>query len=362
MGARWLRRIAVLLCGVLLGFGIGFGFLGSGLSARSRTAHAAAFTRVLEGATRWRRLRSATLARCEVAGARIGRFIYVVGGFTRPEASDPLPTTGVLERYDIRHDRWQRMAPLPVPVNHAVAVAFRGSLYVHGGWPVFLEYNATANFWRFDPRRNRWTRMPSSPTPRGAEAGAVIGDKLYVAGGADNSGSLRSLEIYDFTRRRWSEGPSFSGPARNHTRGVASGGYLYVLGGRKGGQALADPSTPLSYADVDRYDPRHHRWKRLRPMPQPRSGFGAVALTDGRIAVFGGEPWPNNLPGAHIIGTAYLFNPRTERWRQLPNMRTPVHAPGAAALGNRIYAIEGSTQPQAKGPTRIVEALNINPT
>ena len=362
MGARWPTRTAALLCAVSLGFGIGFGPVGGAPSARGRTAQAATFARVFAGATRWRQLRSSTLARCEVASARIGRFIYVVGGFTAPEASGLLPTTGVLERYDVRRNRWQRLAPLPVPVNHAVAVPYRGSLYVHGGWPGFVEYNATANFWRFDPRRNRWNRMPSSPTPRAAEAAAVIGDKLYVAGGANNSGSLRSLAIYDFKRRRWSEGTSFSGPARNHTRGVASGGYFYVLGGRKGGQVVADPSTPVGYADVDRYDPRHHRWRRMQPMPQARSGFDAVVLADGRIAVFGGEPWPNDLPGANVIGTAYLFNPRTGRWLRLPNMRTPRHAPGGAALGDRIYAIEGSTQPRAQGPTRIVETLTINPT
>jgi Galactose oxidase, central domain/Kelch motif len=76
-----------------------------------------------------------------------------------------------------------------------------------------------------------------------------------------------------------------------------------VIGGRKGGLILTDPSAPVSYADVDRYDPRHHRWRRMRAMPQPRSGFAAVALADGRIVVFGGEPWPNNVPGAKVIGT-----------------------------------------------------------
>jgi N-acetylneuraminic acid mutarotase len=362
MGARWLRRTAVLLCAVSLGFGVGFGLVGGAPSARGRIAQARALSRVLRRAARWRQLRSSTLARCEVAGARVDGFIYVVGGFTRPEARGVLPTTGVLERYGIRRDHWQRLASLPVAVNHPVAVAYRGSLYVHGGWPGSVEYNATANFWRFDPRRNHWTRMPSSPTPRAAEAAAVIGDKLYVAGGADNSGSLRSLEIYDFTHRRWSQGPSFSGPARNHTRGVASGGFFYVLGGRKGHQALADPSAPVSYADVDRYDPRHHRWKRMPPMPQPRSGFDAVVLGDGRIAVFGGEPWPNNVPGAQVIATAYLFSPRTGRWSRLPSMRTPRHASAGAALGDRIYAIEGSTQPDVFDPTRIVEAIDINPT
>lgn len=351
-----------VLCVIAVGFAGVVVTSGGASGSRGDVARAATVLRVygrVSGFSRWTRLRSSTLARCEVAAAQIGRFVYLVDGFLAPSSSDLLPTTGVLERYDVRRDRWRRMAPLPVPVNHASAVTYKGSMYVHGGWPNEVEFNATANFWRFDPRTNRWTRMPPSPTPRAAEAAAVIADRLYVAGGADNSGSLRSLEIYDFRQRRWSRGPSFLGPPRNHTRGVASGGFFYVIGGRKGGQLLADPSAPVSYADVDRYDPRHQRWRRMRPMLQPRSGFGAVAVADGRIVVFAGETWPNNVPGAHVIGTAELFTPTTGRWRRLPKMLTPVHAPGDAALRNRVYSFEGSAKPMAKGPTRSVQALDI---
>ncbi len=361
-GRDRVRRKLVVWCAIAVGLAVMVVLSGGASGSHGGVARAATVSRVYVRASnfsRWTRLRSSTLARCEVSAARIGRFVYVVDGFLAPSSSNSLPTTGVLERYDIRRNRWRRMAPLPVAMNHAVAVAYNGSLYVDGGWPAQVEFNATANFWRFDPRSNRWTVMPPSPTARAANAAAVIGDRLYVAGGANNSGSLRSLEIYNFRQRRWSHGPDFLGPPRNHARGVASGGFFYVVGGRKGGQVLADPSAAVSYADVDRYDPRHHRWRRMRPMLQPRSGFGAVALADGRIVVFGGENWPNNVPGAHVIGTAELFTPKTGRWRRLPNMLTPVHAPGGAALGDRVYSFEGSAQPMAKAPTRLVQELEI---
>ena len=51
----------------------------------------------------WKPLRSATLERTEVAAARIGRFIYVVGGFERRSGA----TTAAVERYDIGQDRWR---------------------------------------------------------------------------------------------------------------------------------------------------------------------------------------------------------------------------------------------------------------
>jgi hypothetical protein len=54
-------------------------------------------------AAEWRTLRPATLERTEVAAARTGDGIYVVGGIVPGDASSP-----ALERDDIRRDRRRR--------------------------------------------------------------------------------------------------------------------------------------------------------------------------------------------------------------------------------------------------------------
>ena len=106
-------------------------------------------------------------------------------------------------------------------------------MYVHGGYAGAAGLDQpVAALLRYNPARDRWRRMRSSATPRAAHAAAAIGARLYVAGGANDTGSLRSLEIYDSRTGRWCRGPSFPGPARNHTAGVASGGRFYVLAGR----------------------------------------------------------------------------------------------------------------------------------
>ena len=311
---------------------------------------------------RWVPLRPATLEREEVAAARIGRFIYVVGGYERQgfERHGEL-TTAALERYDTRRNRWRRLRPMPVALNHAVAVSYRGRLYVHGGFPAgqgtVQTIGAQAGLYRYEPGSDSWSRLPASPTPRGSHAGAVVGQRLYVAGGANAGGSLRSLEVYDFSRRRWSRGPNFPGPARNHAAGVASGGRFYVLGGRVG-DSIVEPTPVVNYGAVDRYDPRRNRWQRLPSMRRARSGFAAAPLPDGRIAVFGGEDWPNKGPDARPITAAELFDPVRRLWRPLPDMRTPRHALGGAALGNRVYALMGGRQPGLDF-SNVVEALDI---
>ena len=284
---------------------------------------------LVTAALAWTPLPPATLERTEVAAARVGASVYVAGGFVPGGAS-----TAAVERYDIRRRRWSRVPSMPFAVNHAVAVSHRGRLYVSGGYRSAAGLaEPTGALLRYNPRTRRWRRLPPAPTPRAAHAAAVVGHRLYVAGGANDTGSLDTLEVYDFRRRRWRRGPSFPGPARNHTTGVASGGRFYVLAGR----------DAVNLADAERYDPKRRRWQRLPDLRTPRGGIASARLRDGRIIVFGGEDFAGS--GTSTIEEVELFDPRTRRWSRLPDMRTPRHGLGGAALGNRVFALEGGPSP-----------------
>ncbi|MDQ3719204.1 MAG: galactose oxidase [Actinomycetota bacterium] len=278
---------------------------------------------------RWKALKGAPSARTEVAAARIGRSIYVVGGFERSSGA----TVGTLERYDIRRNRWRRLRSLPVAVNHPTAISYRGRLYVHGGYRARRSLgSATARLWAYSPRRNRWSRLPASPSPRAAHALGIVGGRLYAAGGANERGSLRTMDVYSFSRRRWSRGPSFPGPARDHTTGAGTGGRFYVLAGRQGARG--------NFRVAESYDPRRRRWSRLPDMRRARGGL-AAAVVRGRIVVVGGEDFTTG----RTIERVEVYDPRRRRWADLPDMRTPRHGLGAAALGRRAYAVSGGPRP-----------------
>ena len=276
----------------------------------------------------WSGLRDAPSARTEVAAARIGRSIYVVGGFKRGSG-----TVGTLERYDIRRNRWRRLRSLPIGVNHPAAVAYRGRLYVHGGYRARHSQNGvTARLWEYSPRRNRWRRLPPSPSPRAAHALAVVGGRLYAAGGASFGNFLNTMEVYNFSRRSWSRGPSFPGPPRDHTTGAATGGRFYVLAGRQG--------AARNFRVAESYNPRLQRWTTLPSMGRARAGI-ASAVVGGRIAVFGGEDFGTG----RTIERVELYDTRRRRWRDLPAMRSPRHGLGGVALGRRIYSVSGGPRP-----------------
>jgi hypothetical protein len=273
----------------------------------------------------WRPLQPALLERTEVGAARIGRFIYVVGGFLPSRQ-----TTAAVERYDIERDRWRRVAAMPIAVNHPAVAALDGRLYVYGGYTDSGFGAVTAALQRFDPRTGRWRLLARSPTARAAAGLVAARGRLFAVGGAAEGTPLSTLEVYDPRRRRWAGAPPMR-VAREHIAAVGVGGRIFVLGGRSGAENL---ETVESY----RIDSR--RWEGEPPLQFARSGFAAVAVDD-RIVVIGGEEL---APGGSTIKPVELVGADGSH-RRLGGMRTPRHGLGAATLGRRVFALEGGPQP-----------------
>jgi len=282
----------------------------------------------------WSALHPAKLARTEVAAARVGRDIYVVGGFEEKTGK----TTAVVERYDIDRDRWARVKSMPVALNHAVAVEWNEDLYVAGGYtaPECCTHESRALF-RYDPRKDRWSRMASAPSRRAAAAAAVVAEHMYLVGGARGGQALATLEVYDFEHDRWRSGPSMPTP-REHLAAAGAGGRLYALAGRAAGKG--------NFKLLERYDPKTRRWKRLPDMAKARGGIAAAALSTKELVVFGGEDAEGEAKqAAGTIREVERYNAKTQRWSALPDMPTPRHGLGGVALGRDVYAVEGGPEP-----------------
>ena len=290
-------------------------------------------------AATWRTLEPATLERTEVAAARVGRYVYVMGGFEPSRA-----TTAATERYDIERDRWKRVADMPVALNHAAAVAYRGRVYVLGGYSSSTGLDdEVATLYRFNPRRDRWRRLPSAPTARGALAAGVIDGRLYAAGGASSHTALATLEIYDFARRRWSSGPDMA-TARDHLAGAVAGGRFYALAGRAPGHG--------NFNVAEAYDPKERRWLRVPAMRKERGGIGAATVTGGRIVVAGGEE------SGGTIRQVELYDPARQRWSALPDLPTPRHGLGVVARGRTVFTLLGGDDP-GYAFTNTLQALDV---
>lgn len=302
----------------------------------------------------WTQLPPSPLKRLEVFGAKLDRTIYVMGGYeeqrvagTMPYELSPVPSTKV-ERYNLDTGKWSFAAKMPMHLDHARAVPYRGKLYVTGGNNFIAVAQPFA--WEYDPRADTWTQLPMLPQPTAAHASAVVGDKLIVAGGYIFPFDTATVQIFDFATRTWSRGPDLP-VVNDHSAAVSLGGYMYVIGGRPN-----DLTQGMAFQEVFRWKPGMRAWQRVADLPYTRSGLGATTVC-GRIAVFGGED-PHDAPKG-VVPAAELYDPATNRWSRLPDIPTPRHGIVAASDGNRAYAIEGGDV-EVLGYTNAVERLTVD--
>jgi len=246
------------------------------------------------------------------------------------------------------------MPPLPIPVNHSGVFGYRGRPYVIGGFenaPLAGSGTASPRLFRLD-RNARWTELASAPVGRAAFAVGRIGHRVYVVGGAVGTAQQSTrVDVYNLRRDRWRQGPSIA-VSREHLAGAVAGRpghrFLYAMGGR-------DFYGSPNYRTVERFNPRIGRWRRLPDTRVGHAGFGAVGV-GRRVVAVGGE-----APGSSVEGTiaaAEIYGPGRNRWRDLPDLPTPRHGLGVAALRGRVYAVEGGTV-TLLGISNVVESLRV---
>ncbi len=283
----------------------------------------------------WQGRASLNLARQETGGARVGGFVYVVGGLI----ASPLGATRTVEAYDIANDRWDFVAPMPVALDHMGVAAAGGKLYVAGGFSG--DFVARDGAHVYDPSMNQWFPIRSMPEARGGCWAAEHGGKIYVFGGQDGSGITRnSTFVYDPGRDEWSSGRDMPTP-RNHLVAVTAGEFIYVLGGR-----------PPVRAVNERYDPVNDEWRTMAPMPTARSAM-AVAAMNGQLIVAGGE-----VPMLHAVNEIYDI--ATNNWACADAMPIPRHGVAAVALDDRVLVPAGGLV-QGFAPTAAADSFVPDP-
>ena len=263
----------------------------------------------------WRTATPLPVARTEVASARLGDEIVVIGGYLADGQS-----SGRVDAYSPRTRKWRRLPDLPARVNHAMAASAGGRLYVVGGYGA--ERSAFSFF------GGRWHRLRPLPAPRAAAGSAVVGKRLYVVGGVVAPGRLAPrMLVLGLRTGRWSFAP---GPSlREHLAATATRGVLYALAGRSGG---------TNFTTFEAYSVAARRWSRLPAVPYPRGGTGAAVVRGRIISVGGEEP-------AGTIASVYAYGISARRWTRLPDMRTPRHGLGVVSFGNTVYAVAGGPEP-----------------
>ena len=156
---------------------------------------------------------------------------------------------------------------------------------------------------------------------------AELGGRVYVVGGYPSSRvTVATVQVYDPAADTWTRTTPMPA-ALNHTMPAVVDGRLYIIGGQPG-----DSSDGPWVDSVYELDPSEGTWRARAPMPTTRGGGGA-AVVDGKIYVAGGRP-----PHGQEFS---VYDPKTDTWNTLPNVPTQRNHLAVVAVNGKVYVVGG---------------------
>lgn len=312
----------------------------------------------------WERAAPLPLARSEVTATYLDGRIYNFGGVHRGYTVDNA------EVFDIAAERWTPIRPLPVPLDHTMAVAVDDVIYIIGGslsatnevrGDTVEEMMATTNWdfaprtavYRYDPKADTYTRLGPMPLARLGHSAVRLGRHIYSVGGqGPNPGVMLR---YHVDTDRWDLLPGMPS-FREHQAIAAVEGRIYVIGGRWPNPL--DPEATFMIGQVNTganecFDPGSMQWATRAPLPTPRgAGYGAVLK--GLFYVAGGEVLDS--PDRLTFGEVEAFDATTNSWFVAPDLPTPRHGLAVVSDEERLFVIGGGPK-AAWDQTDVVEVF-----
>lgn len=208
----------------------------------------------------WNRVAPMREPRCAHAFISFKTHLYAIGGKTFFPIGPPLDS---VERYNIEDDQWESMSQMPIDLYHHRACVHGNNIFVFGGISksdLCQEYEVREGYaegemitnicMSFTPDHDTWCILSSSMRVPRCEMGAALLDgSLYIIGGSDGQSLLNSVEVYNFSTSRWSQGTSFP----DNRKCVAAGtlnGNIYMCGGVRHVISRRDPEQQQRMMEV----------------------------------------------------------------------------------------------------------------
>jgi Kelch motif len=182
------------------------------------------------------------------------------------------------------------------------------------------------------PPPGHWHFEPPAPRAPVEGSAIAIGPVIYATNG-ERPGNLHTVLAFNTKTRKWSQ-PTSSPIGLNHTQAATHDGKLYLAGGYLDGYEATDQFWE--------YDPKTNRWHELPPMGKAR-GAAAAAVVGDKLYVAGGAP--QTFYGSNTEGTPYgtleIYDFKTGEWETGPEMYVPRHHTVGVALGGKFYVAGG---------------------
>lgn len=263
--------------------------------------------------------------RTDLTASEVGGLIYAIGQNYDKD---------FIQKYDPAMPGWTTIRPVgsySVRSLHTASV-IDGKIYLIGGGNQDGVPSAYQQI--LDPVANVWVKDTiATPrfTERFAHTATVLDNKIYCIGGVSWYPCTNdTVEVYDPATRAWSilQCTGTFTPRLQHTASLIEG-KIYIIGGHNG----EDDVNSIQVLDVETAT-----WSTIGILDSAIHGHCAIVY-DNKIFIIGGR-------GGDVYYNVSVFDPLTLSW-------SPVSTSGVftkrdrfavAQLGNKIYAIGGSTK------------------
>ena len=278
-------------------------------------------------------------------------------------------------RLDAPGDGWQHnwleVGNLPGSNHDLSGDTLDGKFYMAGGltaeWGFPIQSKTFDSVLCFDPQKENWTEVGKLLHPRRYNATSHLGDEIWVIGGDNGKGHppLATVEILNLQTRQTRKGSSIPAPTSMCTAHSING-RIYVLGKDKDSTAptnfysigkgescwTSEPSAPdVSGPIVSTTDsqnifvviPQKHlalynfaskAWYAV-PIPIPPRSC-QIAFQKGELWLLGGR-------GVSGGKATQIYNPKTGKWRQGPNLPRELAWGTAFSLCGNLYVAGGAS-------------------
>lgn len=224
-----------------------------------------------------------------------------------------------------------------VPVRVSPRVCAKKSIYIIGGsrrepsnlqsWKTDCIFESVI---KYDIYRKEWTEVSPMQIGRILPGVAALGGKIFVFGGERGSQILANGESFDPQTNTWEPLSPMITP-RCEFGLCTLGGTLFAVGGWVG--------EDIGYT-MESYDPVKDVWSKVGDLPEARFSMGVVSF-EGLIYIVGGcSTASRHLPD--LIS----YNPVTGEWVKLARMQTARCQMGVTILDRHLYVVGGNSSHQ----------------
>lgn len=282
----------------------------------------------------WREGPSLDLPRAGLSAAVLNEKIFAAGGSGLIEPRDEF------EVYEPEFGIWRALSALPVGLESFGMTAWRGRIWVAGGYSADTRAEPSPKVWSYDPELDAWQGEADLVGPKASLSLVVVDDTLYAIGGEDG---FDGAMVYDPETISWSALPAPQSTQRRGGQAVVFNDTIWLIGGVREG---------VSTSSVDIYDPETGDWSRGPDLPAARAGHSVLVL-DGRIHLFGGR----SADMRRTLDDYWVLD--GDQWRALGALPSPRTEAAGVVLNREVWLIGGGAGAGFFAPFTAVDVVDV---